>query len=450
MLVGFNMRNFKSFGKEEAFNMIASQTKRHATHVYNAPKHNVLKFSALFGANASGKSNFVKGIQLFKNLALRGEVFFYPEDLTFKLQDLSKDIDFEMEFLIEDIIYVYGISANFHKRIISKEYLLQIKNNSEKTLFVIDNLKKDFEHVKLDVKNQDRLNIYKDDLKEHQLLLKKLASASGENLDKLFTCTKKVYSFIKDDLIVITPNMSYRDKINQFLKVDEELSAIDILKTFDTGITDYFYETLSIDDFKNKLKTKYFINDSMMGDLLEKITNIKNNETIETNLFGEFYRATLKDEKPFIQLLGFEHLNKEDVSFSLEEESDGTKRLIELINILHNAKSNDKTYVIDEIERSFHSNLTLEFIDKFLSYSKNNRSQLIITTHDTHVMNQNKFRIDSLWLIERDGSGMSRLIPLSDFDIRSDKVLDKDYLNGRYGGIPNIIKTIEVNSNTNE
>ena len=123
--------------------------------------------------------------------------------------------------------------------------------------------------------------------------------------------------------------------------------------------------------------------------------------------------------------------------FDLSEESDGTKRLFDLIPIFKLAK-NDCVILVDELDRSFHTKLTIDFINKFFEKTSKIPSQLIITLHDINVMNLDLLRQDEIWFTQREINHSSSLFSLNKFKERFDKDVAKEYLLGRYGAIPNI------------
>lgn len=115
-------------------------------------------------------------------------------------------------------------------------------------------------------------------------------------------------------------------------------------------------------------------------------------------------------------IINFKHFSDEEY-FSLGDESDGTVRLLELYSILYDKR--DKTYFIDELDRSLHPNLTYTFIKKFLS--KTNNSQLIVSTHEDRLLDLNILRRDEIWFVEKDKIGNSQLYSLEQFKTRFDK-----------------------------
>jgi len=131
------------------------------------------------------------------------------------------------------------------------------------------------------------------------------------------------------------------------------------------------------------------------------------------------------------------------VKFDIRQESDGSQRVIELLPAFLevSATKSKKVYVIDEVDRSLHHLLTRQLIETYLaSCSNDSRAQLLLTTHDIFLMDQELFRRDEMWVSERDQKGSSELFSFSDYkDVRYDKNIRKSYLQGRFGGIPRIL-----------
>ena len=121
--------------------------------------------------------------------------------------------------------------------------------------------------------------------------------------------------------------------------------------------------------------------------------------------------------------------------FSFVDESDGTKRLFDLVDMLLTDRP-DTVFVVDELERSLHPKLTEHFLEMFMEAHEGVRMQLVFTTHEDTIMDQRLFRRDEIWFVERDADNASKIYSLDRFKERYDKKLSKAYLEGRYGAIP--------------
>lgn len=150
----------------------------------------------------------------------------------------------------------------------------------------------------------------------------------------------------------------------------------------------------------------------------------------------------INKEKENIALTYHEVIDKKGVkqlvSFSLSEESEGTKDLIEWLGVFYGIINRDQILILDEFHNSLHLHLT-EYLIKFF-HKASKQAQLIFATHDVKLMQSKLFRPDQIWLVKRDKNGNSQLEPLSNYKIDENYALDNMYLEGFFGGIPNIQK----------
>ena len=127
--------------------------------------------------------------------------------------------------------------------------------------------------------------------------------------------------------------------------------------------------------------------------------------------------------------------NNRSFLLDIDDESDGTRRLLQLIPALHNDEEQNRVYIIDEIDRSMHPLLVWSFLQFFLNLSGNN--QLIVTTHESNLLDLELLRRDEIWFVEKNNTSLSsELYPLTDFKVRTDLEIRKHYLQGRFGAIP--------------
>jgi hypothetical protein len=202
-------------------------------------------------------------------------------------------------------------------------------------------------------------------------------------------------------------------------------NIVNTLKIFDTGIYDS-----KIIDFNPSGK--------FPKDLIEDVqSNIaKDTSVVLFDLKGAFYivqKDPLSNMPNWKQIVFLHQVNGEpvQVNFEMSEESDGTLRMIDLIPILF---MEDSLIFVDEIDRSLHPSLIHDFFEKY--FENGYVSQLIFTTHEDHLLDQNLFRRDEFWFIEKNEQGSSQLYSLEEFSPRIDLNLQKGYLFGRFGAIP--------------
>ena len=152
-----------------------------------------------------------------------------------------------------------------------------------------------------------------------------------------------------------------------------------------------------------------------------------------------FFIITLsRDEGIRCSTIEFTHGNK-GIPFSLNEESDGTVRILDLLEIL--IAGENKTYVIDELDRCLHPMLSYKFVETFFRLAEKKNIQLIVTTHESRLMDFDLLRRDEIWFINKKKNGESDIYSLEEYNARFDQKIDKAYMEGRYGGVP-IFSTI--------
>lgn len=124
------------------------------------------------------------------------------------------------------------------------------------------------------------------------------------------------------------------------------------------------------------------------------------------------------------------------IHFDINRESDGSQRLLDIAPGLLDTFSQDTVYVIDEIDRSLHPEITTSILRKFLSYTEGTHSQLIVTTHESNLLDADIIRRDEIWFTQKSPDGSTRLYSLEEYQARPDNDIHKGYLVGRFGGIP--------------
>ena len=292
---------------------------------------------------------------------------------------------------------------------------------------------------------QERFNVYADDISSPKmkktLFLSDVIMRSPDKEGEYQPFRDVMDWFSR--LIILFPNSKY-EGITQLLDDDNERTRLEnLLEYFDTGIESVSKKDVEFDKIFSMLPEK--ILESMKTDILKELK-------------GEDQRIFLQHESSLIEvkykdgeLLAHEvvsnHGNREDL-FEYIDESDGTQRLFDLIPIYQKALENC-VVIIDELDRSLHTKVSLEFIKYFYTLTEQNASQLIVTTHDSNIMDLDVVRQDEIWFVERQRDHSSNLYSLNKFKARFDKKVEKEYLLGRYGAIP-IFRQIALIPNVEE
>ena len=219
-----------------------------------------------------------------------------------------------------------------------------------------------------------------------------------------------------------------------FLSTENKETISKILSAYDTGITGYSI----VDNTKEMLKAQIpeDMYKSIVSDLL-KMKEAKKGDTASIILRSprEFFILKLDEDDNLIsETLQFSH-KASSSTFGIDEESDGTTRLMDLMTVLLD-KRDEAVYVIDEIDRCLHPQLTTRFVMDFLYLAGRRNIQLIVTTHESSLLDFEILRKDEIWFVNKE-DGASQLYPLEDFSERFDKKIEYAYKNGEYKAKPN-------------
>ncbi|MGD9153686.1 MAG: ATP-binding protein [Gammaproteobacteria bacterium] len=434
MLISFTLKNWLSFRDETSFSMIASREKQHSQRLPHANKMRLLPVAAIYGGNASGKTNFFKALNFAKNqivIGTRADNSILTEPFRLDPKYANKPSKFIFTLSIDEIIYEYGFSVT--RKTIIEEWLTEFKSQSENNIYYRNSSKNEFgkKNSKGNVVKitDQKLQAIAEGTRNNQLFLTNTIDQNNE----IF---RHIYNWFRDKLILIAPNTHFGGLEELLLKKHSLSKEInDALSLLDTGITSLNMRKIPFDSLPLTEKGREDIRNEVKENNKCKLLSPNNDR----------FLISMKDDSLIAyKLISFHSgSNQQKVEFPLRDESAGTLRIIDLLpafKLISQPESNI-VFVIDELDRSLHTLLTRQLLKIYLdSCNKNSKSQLIFTTHDLLLMDQELFRRDEMWLIERDQNGASGTIPLSDYkEIRYDKDILKSYLLGVLGGIPRIL-----------
>ena len=440
MLIEFKVKNFLSFQQEETLNLIAGKGRNFNDRVCKDGYLKILKFASLFGANGSGKSNFVKAIAFSQNYIVNGNNRAIINKY-YKLSPMSKGevSTFEYKIKVKDKIYTYGFEIILSKNEIVHEWLIQ--NNSRNAELIYEHsrdtniftLGKCFKNSDL----RNRLMLYADSLDSGNSTLFLNSINKYNNLFVEFpevNMLRNVFGWFLNKLKVKHPDSIISDYA-YFLSDENMDELLNFFKDFDLSIS--YYEFIQCPKEQIALKLPKEVFDDLIANIEKNIFGDKNKSGSNNVMFGladDLYIAKNIDGVIKFETLQFYHENK-SVPFHMYEESDGTKKIFKLLEILFQ-KDNDVVYIVDEIDRCLHPLLTYNFVNAFLNKAKTMNCQLIVTTHESLLLDFKLLRKDEVRLITKK-SGSSKIDSLGDTQVRADKILIKEYLAGK-NGIPNI------------
>lgn len=441
MLTRIVVENFKSFDKQAELTMVSSSKIRakrdHRVKIGSNTR--LLKHAVVYGANASGKSNLVDFFRFFKStledgLPVWGMKYFCRNNK----ENEKRNSVFEIQMEIDGKFYAYGFSAVLAGRRMTGEWLYELyQNGGSKCIFEREEGSKPLlaPFAVLLKDEYNRIETYASDFEDNTIDLFLAEMNRGKKIpeDSNLQVFKKVFLWLKSHIVLITPDFRVTD-FKYYYENDSLALINDLISTFDTGVSDIRIEEIDLNDLSKMLPRP------VLDDIMEKVKrNLTETGKRSFRMSGRsdtvfFNIESNGDEEPEITTIKLRH-GKSLYDFDFEDESDGTKRLFDLMDMLL-MKEEDAVYIVDELERSLHPKLTEHFLKLFNERHREHKIQLIFTTHEASIMDQELFRRDEIWFIERDEENNSRIYSLDRFKERYDKKLSKAYLEGRYGAIP--------------
>jgi AAA15 family ATPase/GTPase len=428
MLVEFSVENYRSIQEKQTLSMVAADNETMLdSNTFPVPNNDDLRLvtsAAIYGSNASGKSNLLKAIQVLKNLVIKSASRMQIGDKLpvepFKLnsETAKKPSSFEVIFIHEKIRYEYGVSLNRER--VFEEWLIAYPNEVQENWFARKYLP---DNPKFEPNEGYKWSFgkgLKGEKKRIQRFVRSnslfISHAAQNNHPQL----KEVFDFFQDEINMISLTEGQLREFDFTIKMCEENhnfreQIVNLLSEADIGISDIRFESEPMDD------------------------NIK---LVVQNLFSEEFEVRKNAnnllEIDFMNVITIHKMNdsNSEIELEIEDESAGTKRLFYIAGYLLWVLEYGKVLIIDEIDRSLHPVLSKALIKMFNNPEINkNNAQLIFTTHDTTLLDDETFRPDQIWFTEKDNS-MTKLYSLFDFRPRENESLQKGYLLGRYGAIP--------------
>lgn len=412
MLIMFRVKNFASFKDEIILDMRAISYKDMKNHVIESGKNKAVKTLALYGKNASGKSNLISALYYFESFVYNqffdagnrddeidlGDRMPNVKRSTFKLGELTdNDSEFEIIFIHNNKMYQYGFSIE--DILEEKKYVIK-----EEWLVVDDKMVFD--------RQTDTISFgkkYEDELK----------SIDKYRKERLYIGILDYFAEGEVKTIVDEFKAYLKHKFN----VHFELILEGSVKGIVSGVS---FSKRIVEDEEYRKTIEKFIRVADVGIVGLSIEENKDEET--------------KDRHPYeVKTVHNVYNDNGDVlrqeKFELNMESSGTNRYFSFIQYILNIIEDGGVFIVDELSARLHPILTKFIVDLFQG-KKNNNAQLIFTTHDISLMNRKQFRRDEIAFVEKNPKGESSLYTLADIKARSDASFSKDYMAGKYGAIP--------------
>jgi AAA15 family ATPase/GTPase len=418
MLVEFRVKNFRSLRDEQVLSLVASKDKTlqdtHTCETGISAAPTLLRSAAVYGANASGKSNLIKALQYMRGVVTESAALIQPGQ-TFAVQPFRLDADyanqpseFEVTFLLEGVRYQYGFAMTA-QRIIS-EHLLVYKAFKPQRWFArtfdVDT-GKDVYDFGSGFKGPK--NLWEGATRPNSLFLSMAVQLNSEVL-------RPVFDWFVNRLVIFNEQaqLSPQASIQMLKHAKGRKDICNFLSAADISIADIDVETRKVPG------------QAVHFDLLAGKTEVRSEEIEEHRI-------------------RFHHITDQGKAvFDLMDESNGTRNLMFLAGPVLDILGKGLTLVIDELDTSLHTLLVRELVRLFHCPEINTGgAQLIFTTHDTSLLDApDLFRRDQVWFVEKDQDQASTLVSLSEFSPRKNEALERGYLMGRYGGVPFLSHTL--------
>jgi AAA15 family ATPase/GTPase len=381
-------------------------------NTFNINDVSLLKSAVIYGANASGKSSFLDAMTEMKSIVLLSanqNVQYTHRPFLLNTQSKNGPTKFEIEFIIDEIIYYYGFSID-SKGVVLSEFLSRRKLEFKAHRIIV--FKRDRQEFKIGTPFKEGKKL-ESKTRDKALFLSVVAQFNGE-------ISGKIIAWFKDFNII--SNLKSEDfKHLSFERLNEQdfkEKIVNFIKSADVGIYDITSKKISFDDLSIADKAMNELPDFVLEHLKKNGIDTINTEHIVYNEQNSFHDYAI---------------------FELDFESDGTQRLLALATPIIDAIDKGSILAIDELDNSLHTELVEAIVKLFNSRETNpNNAQLIFTTHDTNLLNQAFFRRDQIWFTQKDTFGASELYSLVEFKSRNDLELEKNYLKGKFGATPNI------------
>lgn len=402
MLLEFSCSNYRSIRDEILFSAIAGSDKTHAENIEKVADVEVLKSSVIYGANGSGKSNFIDAISFVKNL-VSNSINHQPGQgilqVPHKLEGYERKSNYKIQFVVDGIRYAFGFSLK--NMLVAEEYLYYFPNGRQTKIF-----ERDGEEYSAGRNFRNRFNSCKDVLKPNRLMLS--CAANFSSVDEVTAA----YRFFNDELVIYSSGnqenwMNYSlHQINASEKV--KATVLKFLNALGTGIKDIY-----VDIKKEDLDVSHL--PPFLSDEFKKILLQEKIDAISAKVQYEGFETDL-----------------------ISEESTGIKKLFGILCPFIDIIANGKVLVCDELESNLHESLLFGLVKQFVNTRGSKPAQLIFTTHETGLLNLDLFRRDQIWFTENKPADRSTdLFSLTEIrNVRKDENFGKGYIAGKYGAIP--------------
>lgn len=442
MIVSLSISNFRSIYDEQTISLVASDrvTSAHENHISDIPNHKnkILKTAVIYGANGAGKSNIFKALRYMERMILtskgKSTSGTNREYFKFNADAQSRPSEFDLQFISNAQLYRYGFKVNDSN--VLEEWLIKGQNT-----VLFERVTSEQGDVTVEVKKLDKNNDKSKKIDalatvgglSNQLFLSTInANIKNSDLDEHYSA---VLDWFKNTLTLIAPTESAAMLGHQLANNQDFLTfAGNFLKASSTGVDSLAPNKIEL----SEEQLRNLLPKSIVNELVDSLDDDEQTTLVQLGEGNELIIERKDGNKFFKITIQAVHnsTNGSNVSLDLTDESDGTRRLLNLMPALHKLQTNNSVFFIDEIDRSMHPILVWKFLEFFLNSCDKGHRQIIVTTHETNLLHLDLLRRDEIWFTEKNENLETQLYSLADFKVRNDLDIRKHYLQGRFGAIP--------------
>lgn len=439
MLIRFVFENFRSYRDKTTFSMSAGKISRHSGHVCECDGHRLLRSAFVFGANAGGKTGFVRAMDFGRRIVTEGVLPVNMDKLNFRITSTPSTIgSFQYDIYSDGKFYSYGFAIDYAKGHIVDEWLYRVGGIKETCVFhrskdsngriTIDT------ELQLSQADKNRFDVYADDFKDKAMRKELFLRDVGKRASTATEFGRDAAAVLRwfDKMLIIFPETRYTGIPSFMLDRKKNDVVSRMMSHFDTGIDSLVEEDVDVEKFWEQVPPP--LREGLKSDIVRNLTIGTGGAVVSVNDGFSTYVFSYDKGEIRVRKTKQDHGNRRDL-FERSDESDGTIRLFDLIPLYENWR-NGGVVVIDELDRSLHTKATLEFVKTFLGDPNAKKAQLIATTHDGNLLDLDILRQDEIWFAERQPDKGTKLFSLLKFKARFDKDVFKEYMLGRYGALP--------------
>lgn len=400
MLLEFSCSNHKSIKNKITFSTIASSDNTFEETLKPFANNKVVRSSVIYGANGSGKTNFLNAISFMQTIIIESIQYQPGQEIPqvpHKLSTANTPSEYYMQFVKDGTRYAYSFSIKNHK--VYNEYLYYFPNGKQVKIF-----ERQYMHIKPGDKYKHSFDNAIKVLKENRLFFS--CAANFTDIKEIETA----FLFFAKDVVIYNPQINnWKEYSINLMKQNEDIKQlfIKILQSMGTGINDVKAQIDSVKITESNLPENF-------PDVLKNVLISKEAQLIDTKVVYKLFETDL-----------------------MSEESTGIQKLFEIICPIIDIIQNEKILVCDEFETGLHESLAYFIIKLFHNSSKDNFAQFLFSTHNTNLLSSNLFRRDQIWFTELNNERSTDLYSLIEIkNVRKTDNIEKGYLQGKYGAIP--------------